>query len=342
MLKKRLSWNLLFIFFVLFASATYADGETPRKTLSLAISKGDLPQVQSLIESKAVGIEEVPENNYDGSTPLVEAAESIQFPIMKYLIEQGSSVEGLAGKKSTPLTKLIEKGGIKLSCQQLIEMVRFLIDAGADVTTPGKEGYTPLMNACKYTRCQELMELLLDAGAVIDAKADDENTAFFLSIRSGNVKAFRFLISHKANTSMSCKGFSPLGVAAYTGQVVMAKLIVEELKADVNKYDPLGGTPICWAALAGQDAMILFLAEQGADINAKTKNSLDIERPQQGYIVRLGKTYVTFPKNSTPLNFAKGQSLFSTINLISDLGGVEYQEFEYNEWTDFGFGRRYR
>jgi ankyrin repeat protein len=341
MLKKRLSWNLFLLFFVLITSTTYGAEVTPRKKLSEAISKGDLPEVQSLLESKTVGLEEVSEYDYEGITPLVEAAKSIQFQIMKYLLEQGSSVEGLAGKKSTPLTQLIEKGGTKLTCQKLLEMVRFLIDAGADVNTPGKGGYTPLMNACKYTRCQELMEVLLDLGAQIDAKADDQNTAFFLSIRSGNIKAFKSLLKRGASTSMTSNGFSPLGVAALEGQIVMAKLIVEELKADVNKYDTLGATPICWAALAGQDAMILFLTEHGADINAKTKNAIDIEKPDKGLYLRLGKTYVTFPKNSSPLNFAKWHNYISTINLISDLGGVEYQELDYKEWTDFSYGRRY-
>lgn len=417
MFKKRFSWNLLLIFFVLVGSVIYGAEETPRKKLSQAISKGDLLQVQSLIESKAVGHNDVPEYDYEGVTPLVEAAANAQMPIMKYLLEQGSSIEGLGEKKSTPLTRLIEKAASKLSSEQMIEMVRFLIEAGADVNGPGKDGYTPLMNACKYTRhvelmkllldlgaqinakasdkstsltllienagpkwsceqmiemvrffieaganinspgkggytplmnvckytrCIQLMELLLDAGAMINDKADDGNTPFILSIRSGSVKAFQFLIERGADTSVSCKGLSPLGVAAFEGHVVMAQLIIDELKADVNKYDDLGGTPVCWAAVSGEASMISFLVEQGADINAKTKNAVDVEKPKPRDFLQLGKTYVTFPKNSTALNFANWTGLLPTINLISDLGGIEFEHFELKETTDYRLGRYYR
>lgn len=335
MYKKRFFWHLFLVFFLLIAEKSYADAEKPRETLTQAIKQGDLPKVQSIIDSKIVGIEEVPERDYKGITPLVEAASCGQFAIIKYLIEKGASVEGLSKQKSTPLTKLIEEGSSKLSCQQLIEIVRFLIDSGADVNSKGENGYTPLMSTCKHTRCIDLMEMLIDLGALIDFQSYDGDTALFLSIRNTNVKAFRLLVKRNANTSINCKGLSPLGVAASEGDIVMARLIIDELKADVNKYDEIGGTPIFWAALFGHSSMISFLAEKGANINAKTLKEIDVEKKPKDRWITIKKTYVTFPKNCTPLTFAKWSESTPAINLICDLGGIEFKQFELKEWTSW-------
>ncbi len=337
MFKKQFSWPLFLIFFVLVLGTSYGDEEekeSPRKVLSHAIKKGDLLQVQSLIESKTVGIEELRERDRKGLTPLVEAAGKGQFSIIKYLIEKGASIEGVAGKRSTPLTRLIKKASSKLPSTQLMEIIRYLVDAGVDVNSAGENEYTPLMLACKYTRGVELVEMLLDLGALADVQAADKNTAFLLCIRNTNVKAFRLLLKRGANTSTIFNGVTPLGIAAAEGKIVMAKLIIEEMKADVNKYDPAGGTPIFWAAMFGQESMVSFLAEKGADINARTINPIDVEKqPKNNYSLSLTKTYVTFPKNSTPLTFAKWAGSISTINLICDLGGIEPEQIELKEWT---------
>ncbi|MGD0665221.1 MAG: ankyrin repeat domain-containing protein [Rhabdochlamydiaceae bacterium] len=329
---KRFSWHLFLILSVLIMTPAYTEEKNQRRALTNAIIKGDLRIVQSIMESEKVGIEEVSENDHEGITPLVEAAVHGKIPIIKYLIEKGASVNGLAGKKSTPLTKLIQSGSSKLSCQQLIELTRFFIDSGADINCAGEGGYTPLMNACKYTRCIDLMDMLLAQGALIDVKASDENTAFSLAIRYTNVNAFRFLLNRGADATMDCKGLSPLGVAAAEGNVAMAKLIIEELKADVNKYDSLGGTPIFWAALNGCSAMIAFLVERGADINAKTNQMINVEKQPKSYLSRI-KSFATFPKNSTPLTFAKWFEMISAANLICDLGGIEFEKVDVKEWT---------
>ena len=83
-------FSIFLLLFVFLSSITYtAEPQTPRKAFSEALKKGDLSQIQSMIESSAVGIEEIPENDFTGSTPLVEAAGFAQVPIMKYLIEKG-------------------------------------------------------------------------------------------------------------------------------------------------------------------------------------------------------------------------------------------------------------
>ena len=46
------------------------------------------------------------------------------------------------------------------------KLIKLLIEKGADLNDQDKNGYTPLMWACKYNHT-EIIELLLDKGAIL-------------------------------------------------------------------------------------------------------------------------------------------------------------------------------
>ena len=324
--------NWLSICFLVFSVCLHAAKDTPREVLSRSIEIGDLVKVQSLIESFTVGIDELSED-YDPKSPLIEAACKAKISIIKYLIEKGACIEGASEKGYSPLVKFIE-AGTRVSFQQLIETVRLLIDSGADVNGAGKDGYTPLMAACQHTRCLKLVEMLLDMGAFIDAQAKDENTAYLLSLRNNNVKAYRLLVSRGANTNMIWKGLRPLNVLAWEGNIVMAKMLIEETGANINTNEANGATPLISAVIGGQSAMVRFLVERGADINTRTTSLITVGVPKIGSS-KFFKTYVSFPKGSTALNFAKTMGNDAMANLITDLGGILYKEVEYKEEIDW-------
>ena len=57
------------------------------------------------------------------------------------------------------------------------EIVRALVDAGANVDARNKEGTTPLMHTAQS--CQiESMEILLEANARVDVRNNDGETAY--------------------------------------------------------------------------------------------------------------------------------------------------------------------
>lgn len=332
-MRFKILRSLLPIFFAFSLVTAYGD-DSPRKKLTQAISSGDLLKVQTLIESKQVGVDD-PSDEYSTLSPLVEAASYAQIPIVKYLVSKGAFIEGISKNGSTPLTKLIESGGTKLSFQNLMESVQFLIDSGANVNYLGEDGTTPLMNACKCTRSIELVEMLLDLRALIDIQSKDENTAFLHALRSNNIKAARLLLSRGANTRIVCKGMSPLSLFAWEGNIIAAQYLIEEVKMDVNERDSDGTTPIICAALGAQSSMIKFLVEKGGNINAKTISPINVKINKNERWPSILKSYVTFPKGCTALNFAKHFNYHNAINMICDLGGVEYQEINLKEWTSW-------
>jgi ankyrin repeat protein len=56
------------------------------------------------------------------------------------------------------------------------------------------------------------------------------------------------------------------------GWMPAMKYLVEELKADVNQRDATGMTPLHHAASRGDNEMILYLVEKGADVRAVSRN----------------------------------------------------------------------
>lgn len=326
-MHQKRSIRYLFVCFLAFGACLYGSDDTPRKALTKAIETGNLSKVQSLIDSFAVGIDDLSED-YDPKSPLIEAASKANIPIVRYLVERGACIEGASEKRYSPLAKFIEAGA-RVSFQQLIETVRLLIDSGADVNaSSGKDDYTPLMAACQHTRCTELIEMLLDMGAFIDARAKDENTPYLLALRNNNLKAYRLLVSRGANTNATWRGLRPLSMLAWEGNIPMAKMLIEETGANINARDVSGMTPLICAAMGGQTAMVQFLAERGADINAKTTGPIDLEVPRN--MLDIFKRVVAFPKGCTALNFAKTMGNNAMVNLIADLGGILHHEVEYD------------
>src|SRR5262245_42612335 len=59
-------------------------------------------------------------------------------------------------------------------------------------------------------------------------------------------------------------GNHPLHVAAYSGQTVLVRLLLEK-GADVNASGDLGKTPLHYAALDGEREVAKILLEHGAD-----------------------------------------------------------------------------
>ena len=124
----------------------------------------------------------------DGCTALMEAVRKGRTATARLLLERGAEVN--RGNRngftalffacfSGPTILAMARGGTNLSIQSSegqTEMVRLLIDAGADPNAATKDGFTPLMAACGegYVR---IVELLLEAGADTNAEHKRGSTA---------------------------------------------------------------------------------------------------------------------------------------------------------------------
>jgi ankyrin repeat protein len=156
-----------------------------------------------------------------------------------------------------------------------LDIVKALVDAGADVNARS-EGGTALTHAAEWTpaeRKEEVVALLLRAGA--DLKATDSGTwtAVHRAARSGSTGAVRALVAAGAdiNSVAMTDGDTPLTIAAIHGH---SALVADLIKAgaNVNIQNLNKRTALMHAAASGDVASVRALIQAGADVNAVENN----------------------------------------------------------------------
>lgn len=97
------------------------------------------------------------------------------------------------------------------------DVLRWLVDQGANVNARDLHGKSPLHKAC--ARWNEPVELLIELGADIEATDGDEQTPIFCAASRGNAFAVKRLIAHGAKTDLRNKaGRNPLEEALFQCQ----------------------------------------------------------------------------------------------------------------------------
>ncbi|RYP18613.1 hypothetical protein DL765_003820 [Monosporascus sp. GIB2] len=179
------------------------DGETP---LRWAAEGGHEAVVQQLLETGA----DVYARDEDGRTALSYAAEREHEAIVQLLLKSGQM----------SLRWAVETGDV--------EMVKLLLDRGADVAVTDKDGWTPLIAASSKGYVDIVRLLLATSGVNADLK-DSES------------------------------GQTPLSWAAANGCEAVVQLLLDTGKVDTDSRDNNGRTPLQWAAERGHETIVRLL-----------------------------------------------------------------------------------
>ncbi len=145
------------------------------------------------------------------------------------------------------------------------EMVKLLVDAGADVNAVSREGATPLMRAAGD---YEKTKLLLDRGAKIDARSNLGRTPLLIAAAyPGNLKTVKLLLERGGDVNDKDRvGEACLTSAAKRGDAAMVKFLLEK-GADVNAVSFLGRAAVAWAAEEGNFETLKLLVDAGGAKN---------------------------------------------------------------------------
>jgi len=147
----------------------------------------------------------------------------------------------------TPLT-------LALANDAPVEMIKYLLEAGADPNITDSRDIPPLFIAIFHSvvnKNDEPVELLLKYGAKTNVVIRGSDFLLHLTADMKNAKVIRTLLDYQADpNSVDDQGFTPLHIAAITGNVAAAKLLLKH-GADVNARTAAGVTPLQLAELPG-------------------------------------------------------------------------------------------
>jgi ankyrin repeat protein len=163
-----------------------------------------------------------------------------------------------------------------------LEEVRLLIDNGADVNCKDEDDLTPLQGASRWGYF-EIYKLLIDHGVDVDCKNNKGWTPLHEASYKGNIDICKLLIEKGADVNCKDKdGWTPLYVASWNDHLDICKLLIEK-GADINCKNKDGKTPLDVASQYGYFEICKFLIDHGVDVDCKTKyiykdKSLDYDK----------------------------------------------------------------
>ncbi len=198
-------------------------------------------------------------------TPLFYAIDGNLPQEVTLLLQKGASLTMANLLGNTPLHEAVRQGSPTL--------VSILLQAGASPAAVDKAGNTPLQDLIWVSADQPALgNLLLAAGANLEAKNLEGRTVLDQAVRRGETALVKYLLSKNANPNASdISGRTPVFEAVLNGQT---DLLAELLRhgGRVWQRDITGATPLHFAASQGNESAIRLLIQQGADPFAENRD----------------------------------------------------------------------
>ena len=191
------------------------------------------------------------------------------------------------------------------------DMLRALLDEGADVNAQTTDGSTALLWA-SYRDDLESAELLIGAGADVNIANDLGATAIWAASRNGSAAMAEELLAAGADPNAPLLlGETPLVTASRSGNSAVVGMLLEE-GADVNARGARGQTPLMFAAGQRHPDVVKVLLEHGAEVDATsdTWNQLMAQAPHahpehQAWVLHGGNTALMFAARIGDLESAR-------------------------------------
>jgi len=191
------------------------------------------------------------------------AEESDTTTVLQIHRQKFQQVEEAKAEESTiSIHRAAWEGNIKAIGQHLA--------AGKDVNAKDDlYGDTPLLWATGFGH-KEVIKMLIDKGANVNSKAEGGWTPLHYATGGNDQEIVKLLIAKGAdlNSKNAKDQITPLHWAAWRGHKEVAELLIIK-GAAINTKNKSGGTPLHNAAWKGHKKIIDLLIRKGADLNAK-------------------------------------------------------------------------
>ncbi|XP_076823769.1 ankyrin repeat domain-containing protein 17-like isoform X2 [Clavelina lepadiformis] len=200
-----------------------------------------------------------------GNTALTYACCGGYEDVVRILVDEGAELECHNENGHTPLMEAASGGHVGVAS--------LLLDHGAGINTHSNEFKESALTLACYKGHLQMVRFLLQAGADQEHKTDEMHTALMEASMDGHVEVARLLLDSGAQVNMPADSFeSPLTLAACGGHVHLADLLIQR-GAALEEVNDEGYTPLMEAAREGHEEMVALLLAKGANVNAKTEET---------------------------------------------------------------------
>ena len=267
--KKNSRWNFVPLV------ATIGEKKNLRmlqEQLCAAALQGDLKMVEELIVSGANPAEEKKLKKQGHC--LMNALQSGSTEVVKFLLEKGA----------IPKIEVLQSLCMDKDCP---ELVKILLDHGADPNAVTSGTPPPLHMACRGQGLLETARVLIEHNAAYEAKWDDGFRPLHYAVESGNLQLVSLLLDVGADPAATTTkdGLTPLHRACDSKTTPLS--IIQRLvagNADVNApsqpeftgFTALphpGFTALFFACAVSRKDVVAFLLESNANLQCRCGNS---------------------------------------------------------------------
>src|SRR5438094_678281 len=268
---------------VLFVASASAQTNNARDALFAAIQRGSIADVERLLKTGvSAGLTDA-----EGTPALMAAALFADARMMELLLQHGADANQPGPSGTTALMWAVPD----------LAKVRLLVTHGANVNARPEDDRTALLVAASYPQTVDLLRLLLDHGADLPAQDKGGAAALALALRCADVEVVRFLVERGLEPNALAAAAQSAGLARHdpaTANYLIsqlpkpfpnvlniaatwqpAPLIARwiELGADVNATNAAqyARTPVMTAVASETESIdtLKILLDRGADPNAR-------------------------------------------------------------------------
>uniref|UniRef100_A0A8C9F3X1 Ankyrin 3 n=1 Tax=Pavo cristatus TaxID=9049 RepID=A0A8C9F3X1_PAVCR len=152
-------------------------------------------------------------------------------------------------------------------------MVKLLLDRGAKIDAKTRDGLTPLHCGARSGH-EQVVEMLLDRGAPILSKTKNGLSPLHMATQGDHLNCVQLLIQHNVPVDDVTNDYlTALHVAAHCGHYKVAKVLLDK-KANPNAKALNGFTPLHIACKKNRIKVMELLLKHGASIQAVTESGL--------------------------------------------------------------------
>ncbi|XP_060080301.1 ankyrin repeat domain-containing protein 50-like [Ylistrum balloti] len=246
---------------------------TPEQDFYLAIERGDLQEVQTLLE-RGVDLS----YKIEGWSPLTLACECGQEDIVEVIVNQlKNDEENNKGKQRlsdrlnyvSVLETLNDNGDTPLICAARaghVDVCSLLLESGAYINQTNQHvRQTPLLVAVEHGN-MDVVDFLLDCGADVQLTDNINITPLYAAIKARNPLMVQRLIQAGSDVNLGSQDHAPLFLAARLKLLSVVQMLINA-GCEKNITIKYGVTPLYEATFRGHTDIVEFLVNEGCDVN---------------------------------------------------------------------------